>query len=378
MKRIKSIDIIRGTSILYMLIGHFLEWWIIPEDYWAYILLRILFEPIGSSAFIFIAGVSTSISYRNRMKKIDQNNNWDLKKVKHEYLIRASLILLIGITYNFFVSLATGNIIDTWKYFVLVTIGLSLLISWPLLNTSKWFRCIIGIIVWAINYFLFEFLRIFQGQMNVYGILFHLLYNSLDVDPLIYFFTFFIIGTVIGDLLDEFMLEEDLNKRKTLIKTKLLKPFLFFSLILILFGILFQFPAFLQHRTFSWYFYALGCILILISSLLTLELYQIIYKKGRKGLLFYFSYYSLTLYLAHNLLFFLFVGQLSFIYYVIASIITVLIIGIVLKYAYEKLGKKISLKFLISITSSELAKFTVKISIKEIINAKINGKALKS
>ncbi len=378
MKRIKTIDVLRGTSILYMLVGHLLEWWIIPADFWAYVLLRILFEPIGSSAFIFISGVSTSISYRKRMRVADPLNIGELKKIKHEYLFRGFLLFLIGIIYNLVVALAIDTLYDTWKYFVLVTIGLALMISWPLLKTSKLFRCTLGIAIWASDYFILGFLMPFQGQSNVYGILFHFLFNSLDVDPLLFFFTFFIVGTVIGDILDESLKEDRATMNETYIKNKLLLPSLLSGSILIVFGTLFQFPTFLQHRTFPWFFYAMGVILIGFSSLLTLEIYHKIYKKQKKGILFYFSYYSLTLYLGHNVLFFLFPEQLNFVNYLLITSIIVILLGIALKYAYQKVGNKISLKYLINVMSSELAKFTVQLSIKNVVSTTMDGKAQKA
>ncbi|MHA1804835.1 MAG: heparan-alpha-glucosaminide N-acetyltransferase domain-containing protein [Promethearchaeota archaeon] len=378
MERIKSIDAMRGLSIVYMLFGHFLQWWIIAEDYWAYVLLRILFEPLGSSAFIFIAGVSTSISYHSRMKKLDELDFEKIKRIKHEYLNKGILILLIGLAYNFFVALSIGRFADVWKYFVLITIGISLIIAWPLLKISKIMRCAIGIIIWISHYFTLSYLIQYQGQSNLQGILFHALYNSLDLDPLICFFTFFLIGTVIGDILHETMEINYPELRKVNIALKLTLPSLISGMLLIVFGITFQYPTFLQHRTFPWFFYALGCILILFSTLITLEINQFIYKKERFKFLYYFSYYSLTLYLAHNLFYFLFLGQLTFMEYLLFSSITVISLRFLLKFAHDKVGKKFSLKFLISFLSSELSDITMNFSLKNTIISLFNDKTAKT
>ena len=79
----------------------------------------------------------------------------------------------------------------------------------------------LGLILWVINLFLMNYLSNFSGQMNFLGILNHLLYNRLGLDPILSFFTFFIIGTVIGEIIFEIYLIEDRKERKFILKKKL-------------------------------------------------------------------------------------------------------------------------------------------------------------
>jgi hypothetical protein len=94
----------------------------------------------------------------------------------------------------------------------------------------------------------------------------------------------------------------------------------------------------------------------LLSVLLIIEEYEIITTKRSYKFLFYFSYYSLTIFLAHNLLFFAFTRQISASYIIYFVIGTTILVGVLLRYAYKKLGGKISIKVQISKMSIELAK----------------------
>ena len=105
----------------------------------------------------------------------------------------------------------------------------------------------------------------------------------------------------------------------------------------------------------------MGICLVLNSILLTLEEYNVFETKRSYRFLFYFSYYSLTLYLSHYLLFFLFRNQLNVYSLCLFIVVTVILYGLVLKFFYDKLGNKISLKIQIG----RLAVFLTKIKHKE-------------
>lgn len=80
--------------------------------------------------------------------------------------------------------------------------------------------------------------------------------------------------------------------------------------LLIVIGILFKYPKFLLRESFSWVIYSLVINIVLISIILSV-VFEIIKTKKSYKLLFYFSYYSLTIFLAHNVLHFLFLNQLN-------------------------------------------------------------------
>ena len=369
MKRIKSIDILRGFAIVCMFLYHIQIWWLMEADLWITNVMYSSYAILGTTGFLFISGTSTMLSYRNRLMKI--NETYSKKTMRNEYLLRAFFILIIALIFNIFVSIGSGDITDIWKWFILLTISFSLFIAWPLLRISKSCRVLIAIAFWIFDQFLVIFLANFQGQLNLGGILFYILYNTLDQDPILTFFTFFLIGTVIGDLIYETLQVENKIERKKYLKERFLLPCLLIGIIMITCGVILQlpyslnkgsfdwmrfFPDFLNRGTLSWMIYAMGLELMLISILFTIEEFEIIKVERSYKFLFYFSYYSFTTYLLHNALYFLFLGKLNAYTIFPITILTLIAFGLVLKFLHGKVGANFSLKVQIARLSVRVAK----------------------
>lgn len=359
MKRLKSIDIIRGTSMLWMFLAHLMHWWLKLEDLWFYDAVFSILDVMGAGAFLFISGVSTALSYRSRSLTMENSEVKDRKRVRNEYLFRALLVLILALIYNVPIAFYTRNPFDIWIWYILLTIAISLFMAWPLLKTPKILRICIGVGIWIANQYLIAFLTPYEGQPSLYGILFHIIYNGYPIlDPILTFFPFFLIGTVVGDVISEIYLKDNEKERTAVLKSRLLLPSIIAGGGLIVIGISLNFPDFLKsiQRSFSWMIYSLGILIILLSVLLCIEEYELIKTKRSFKFLFYYSYYSLTIFLAHNLLFFLFTRQISasnIIYFVIG---TTILVEVLLRYAYKKLGGIISIKVQINKLSRELAR----------------------
>jgi hypothetical protein len=93
---------------------------------------------------------------------------------------------------------------------------------------------------------------------------------------------------------------------------------------------------------------SLGISLILFSFYILVEEFEIIKTKKNYKFIFYFSYYSLTIYLAHNILYFLFFKRLDAFSSSLSIITVVLLIGLFLKLIYPKLGASLSIKKFLS------------------------------
>lgn len=323
-------------------------WW--PEDKWIYINYVSILSTLGAVAFTFISGLSTMISYRNRLIRLDKNENYSFSQVKYEYLFRAVFIVILGLIYNIFVAIVYLNPLEIWGWFILLTLGICLLMSWPLLKTSKLFRILFGALIWIINLILLNLLTPFKGQFNLYGILYHILYNPIDQNIILSFFTFFIIGTVIGDIIYDFsLIENDLEKRKA-VKYKLLYPSLLIGTILISIGFYFLFPIFFTEQILSaksniwWLMYSLGIELILISIFISIDVYEFFKPKKSYKFLYYFSYYSLTVFLLQNINYFFFYQSLPWYNLWVFVLITVISYGLFLRFCYKKWGSTLSLK----------------------------------
>ncbi len=354
-KRFKTIDIFRGLAMFYMIGGHLMDWWIQPESRWLWYLIIFLCSWVGAAGFLFVSGISSIISYRKGILMAEKSDVFTKEMVKNGFIFRALLIVLIGLIFNTCIAIALMDPFYIWTWFILFTIGISLLLAVPLLNSSKMTRICISGISWILNHLLFSILSVYDGQFNFFGILYHILYHSPDQDIVLGFFPFLLYGTVVGDILFEVSNTKNPIERKSEIKNKLLIPSLAIGSILIFFGLWFWHPNYdvkvLTHPTnFYWTIFSCGVQIIIFSVGIYLEEYVKTEKNYR--FLFYFSYYSLTIYLAHYLLFFVPLhGQLNAVIFWFFFIPIFIIMGLILRMFFKKYKSKIALKTLIGIAS---------------------------
>jgi len=352
MQRINSIDTIRGASMWIMIYGHIIFWWLRPEDYWFRDWLFAFLKPLGATGFLFISGVSTALAFKNSQYNILTSDKLKMLTVRNVFVIRAIMILLIGFIFNLFAAvLWGGNNADIWSWNVLQTIGFSLLFSWPLLKTSKPFRITLGISLIIANQLILLAISSSKGEFNLFGIFYHLLYNPVDQYVILTYFGVFIIGTVVGETIFKLNIIDDQQKKKSLFKNKFLIPTFLIGILIMISGILFQFPNFLFFGTISSIAYSVGLILAALSGLMVIEILEKIKVKKSYKYLFFYSYYSFSIYIAHNLLFFLFLEQLHFLIAILVVVIGNVLFGLLLRTTYKKLGPKASLKSGISILS---------------------------
>ncbi len=365
--RIKSIDIFRGLCMTWMILGHLFDWWLKPEQRWIRSVMANIIEPIGASGFLFISGISVALSYRKRLNKVKTSEDYNYRMLRNSYLIRALFIFILAIIYNSSIAIRLNSPSMIWSWYILLTIAISLFLTWPLLKIPKVFRILIGLLIIISSQFIFSLLLPHEGKSSINGFFFLVLFNRFDQDPILYFFPFFLIGTVIGDMIfDTFYLNNEVNKRKTYIK-QFWGPIIASGILLVIIGVLFEFPRFLIRKSFSWIIYSLGIDICLFSILLLFEEFKMTKVEKSYRLLFYYSYYSLTIYLAHNLLYFLFLNQLNIFniwFFVAAAFIS---IGVILRAIYKRWAGLASIKTQIGILSRNLTlKIEERIKLKQL------------
>ncbi|MFW9936009.1 MAG: acyltransferase family protein [Candidatus Thorarchaeota archaeon] len=355
MKRYRSVDSLRGLCMFIMVYGHLFDWWLNLKNHWLFSdFLKPFLGPIGATGFIFISGVSAGLSYRKN--KINNSNEFFMKDIRNIYLLRAFIILVISFIYNFSIAVNLNNFSFTWAWFVLQTIGFSLLFAYPLLKTSKQFRFILSLCILIGNQLILEIISPYKGQANFFGILYHFLFHPLNQYPLFYYFPILLIGTIIGDTLFEVNLIKNKNEKNLEFKHKFIYFLAPLSLILLFFGFIFRFPDFFVFASYSAIIYGFGEVLCIFLIFMVIEEYKLLKTKKSYRYLFYFSYYSFTIYLAHNLLYFLFLKQLNVVNIWIPIISLIFFFGWLLKVIHNYLGIKVSLKAGINIASLFIAK----------------------
>ena len=337
----------------WMFLGHLLEWWIKPEYLFINTITHQILDSVGASGFLFISGLSIVLSLRRKQSRVD----YDQIETKIEYFIKAVLLLIIALLYNLPIAIYLNNFASIWMWFVLLTAAISLILAYPLLKLSITMRLIIGFSMWVINYYLFSYLSSFKGEFSILGALYHLLYNEPQLDPILNFFPFFLFGTVLGDLIFQLNLTKQNLCNNKKFKQKFAIPLSIISIAFIIFGVLFDYPEFLLERgSIAWNFYSLGIEVLLLTIFLSIEFLYHFKKAWSHRFLFYFSYYSFTVYLTHHLLYFLFLEQLDYIMIWIAVAITFILSGLILRTIFRYLGPRASIKVLISKLSTYLAR----------------------
>ncbi len=356
MQRIKSLDSFRGFIMLVMVWVHLCDWWIREEDIWFSNAILPILKLIFGPGFLLLAGISITLSYKKNLIKITKMHDFNYNILKKEYLFRATFILILALGYNSIVALKFMNPLDLWKWFILLTMAISLFLTWPLLKLPKHTRLVIAVIVWIINYFLFKYLLPFQGQANVFGTIYYFLYNSIDVIPFPHYFSFLLIGTILGEIIYDGYQVKDQKERNLLIKKKIILPFLILGSILIIISVALDTKLALERTSFIWIIFAMGINLFLFSIFIVFVDFKLLINKSRFKFLSYYSYYSLTVYLVHNIFYFFFLHLLNVFQFWILAIITCFVFGLILQLFYNKYGPKFSIKVQLGRLSSRLAK----------------------
>ena len=101
--------------------------------------------------------------------------------------------------------------------------------------------------------------------------------------------------------------------------------------------------------------YSIGIIFVLISVLIGIEEFKFFNFKKNYRFLFFYSYYSFTIYASHIFLTFIFYHQLTADTIWLPLIITIILMSILLKVTYEKLGPKASISAGLTISSFFIA-----------------------
>ena len=359
MERIKSIDIFRGICILNFMMVHYLVSWLPYNQLWAFDAYWAYFDMMGACAFLFISGIGIMLYYKNKMQKVENSiESFTKTTLRHEYLLRGIFILIISLIYNIAQSIFFSDATWLWRWDVLQAIAVSILLAWPLLKLSKKSRIVIGGLFMVLNYFIYDLLLLYEGQISIFGTVYYLLYNEKNMaeNPFLPAFSIFLIGTVIGELFFEFSKMENDYERNRSIKITILFKSVMVGVFLIIFGVWFNYPDFIDNRSFSWWIYVLGFDIIIISLLYSFEKLLFANYTKRYRFLYYFSYYSLTIFIFHALLGFAFFHLLSISdTFWVVYITTVILFGVISKFVHDRWGWKASIKNIIGKASSFIA-----------------------
>ena len=347
MIRLKSIDNFRGITIIAMIWLHLSDWWL-SGDFRGFegFSLQVVHYVFWVS-FQFISGISTFLFFKSRRSKIEASNKKGLKTIKKEFVLRAVMLLVVSLIYNSVIAVFLLDPLLIWSLFMILSIAISLIMVSPLLETSKWTRLSLGIFFMFFNYATLFFLEGYKGQLNIFGIIYYILYNPINLHPIFSSFAAFLIGTVLGETIFDIYLINDRERRRRLLKRRILIPSIISGGIIVAFVCIVELAQVLNIHSFYYIISSLGISLILFSVFVLIEEYELFKTKKSHSFIFYFSYYSLTIYLAHNLLYFLFLGLLNIPLLLVLLLTTIISIGLLLKLLYERTNSNFAIKVII-------------------------------
>lgn len=347
--RIGSIDIFRGFCIFLMLLGHLGIWWMSDADFPLFhLIIWVPLEPVAKgTGFILVSGASIALSFSK--KKIDFHDSYkeDTRVLRNTSYIRAVILFLVAFIINFCMVFIypEAKIFDWW---ILFTLSVCLLFSWPLMKLNIRQRMLLGIALLAFNFFFYQILITYESLSPISSFFIEFFYpTDTRQNPILSFFPFFLFGTVLGSYLGRIDFEKTENFHEFFKRISL--PLILVSIGALIFGILFQFPSFLKTNSFSYIIYALGLNTLIISVLITTEKITKINFNSKYNPLFYFSYYSLTVYLLHYVLM-LFAGfAFSFWMFWLVFSILIITLTIFLHIMYRTVAGLFSLKYFVSL-----------------------------
>ncbi|MHA1678527.1 MAG: acyltransferase family protein [Promethearchaeota archaeon] len=317
--RLRTFDILRGISILLMLITHGFLYWLDPKDAYILIIYRFISNTFLVNGFIFVSGLSFGYSWNHQIK-----NRTLKKEIYRRSLMRTLLVLILSIIYNIIAVLINdygwNNI---WYWYILQTIVFSRLIGLVLIKIPKRTRFIFSIFLIIITPVLLNGLQMTKKFNKFANIVYFILFNQINANTILIFLPFFLIGTIFGQEIYEFS--------KDSIKIKL-KKWLLLGFIMLLSGLLIgslhhvdselgtyyiqklnrnpnwnieTLPLHLIRGSYAWCIYSIGWeILILVLVFYIIEVKR--QDKGleeRSNMLVLFGKYSLSIYLCHYLFF---------------------------------------------------------------------------
>ena len=145
------------------------------------------------------------------------------------------------------------------------------------------------------------------------------------------------------------------GEKRIALKNKFLYPSSLIGIILMIWGLIFEYPNYNNNQNFSWIAFPLGFNLVLLSILIVIEEYKILNIKTNFRFLRYFSYYSLTIFFAHNILYYLFYNILDLINIWLIIPSSIFLFGIIMHFVFKsKWREYLSIKFLLGKITKEL------------------------
>ena len=141
--KLKSIEIVKGFSVLIILVSNSMNYWLLFEDelkdVFGFIIS--LLEIIGPSLYIFVVSFSISFTLNKKMGTYPEKSN------RNRILKQALFLIFLGIIYNILINPNSTLPRNLWGWNILVFLGFSQIICYLAYKLVRWTRLVIGLLI---------------------------------------------------------------------------------------------------------------------------------------------------------------------------------------------------------------------------------------
>ncbi len=203
-KRIASIDFVKGTAIVFIILAHAAISWLDSDWVYLYGLVFTFLDVLGPSLFVFLSALSVVFSLKRKKELVSD------KAVRNGIFIRGGVIIIIGMLFNPMSLLTAGESVpfpaNLWGWNILVFIGFSQIFSYYAIKFSKITRAIIGVLIIYFSPWIRELLFEFKDTNIGISILHFIITSPLPQAPILPFLAVCFMSTIFGEFLHEAMI----------------------------------------------------------------------------------------------------------------------------------------------------------------------------
>ncbi len=299
-KRIRSIDTVRGMATMEMIIYHFVTWYIpqIPKYSLIHFIVITIFGHTLRFCFVTIPAMGVSLQlYRGKKDGTDES------LIRKSIFKRGLLLIIIQFICNFF----GWHPFFIWNSFILSFVGISIIVAYYVSKLSHRIRIILIVIIALITPFLKFYLSPIQFQsgfvQNVWTIDTFLYSMFLQVDfPILPYISFSIFGTIFT--------EKMIKAIETESEEKFIKNSLIIAIIsLVLYGIFTNFRSIINYPDFFLgnpprqdILFALGSVILFVTIFFWIQDWEQVEVKALE-IFEIFGSISLTTFITHYYIF---------------------------------------------------------------------------
>ncbi len=234
--RIKSIDLVKGFAMVFIIIAHTSGGWLDKDWIFLHGQVYAVLDVLGPSLFIFLSALSVIFSVESKKGKLPQS------VIRNRILMRGLVIILVGLLYNSFIPEEDYGDkplpfpLNLWSWSILVFLGFSQIFAYIAVRIPKIPRIIISLVVIFVSMPFRDWLLINKGDNTVIAVIHFILVSRYPHVTPFPWLGFCFLSSIFGQ-----MLYKGMKEGTPVAYKKLFKDFMVYGAILTVFGILIGF-----------------------------------------------------------------------------------------------------------------------------------------